>query len=919
MTAGGSATAREVRLALVLNGGVSLAIWMGGVVGEIDALRLATDAPDEDDDRKPAFWRGLLRFLGLRVVVDVVAGTSAGGINGALLATAIARKSPLPPLRDTWITLARYEKELLIKGRGEKTLSVLDGGFFLRKVRETISGIGTAEGTSTAGASLSDVTLFMTGTALVGDNTEYVDEDGQKFTATDHRIRFSFRRNDERDDFQDKNGEQQASRRLARAARASASFPAAFEPIYVNNTGVAAVPPESPLDESPEGPDMSEITGLKASRWVVDGGVLDNEPFLPVLTEIAGRPVQGPLDRVIAYIVPALGEVVGDPLSDAVTPPPGVLRSVPAAFTLPRGMSALDDLDRLEQLAETANTDRQTRRRLLSNALTGALSAPDTALFQLYRERRRDATAWEIRKLVRDNAGFAGVYLRVLPEAGDKAGCDLPWLPTALDQPVDAEGRWAWGVAVANRFLRNLLGLVRDQLEAPELPAERQRVLEDVVQSLSSEIDKLGRFQSSLDEQLALALAVEEVYSLTDDEVNRLAVNRFEEGVAEGERATETTLWEIVLRAARAVIDQQVLPAGWVSLEAEAGAQQLLERFLWAEVYERVAASPEYKPMPRFRFYRFGLNPRTWFLDSTLVFTRKLMGTQVHHFGAFFKDEWRAYDWTWGRLDGASHLINMLVTRESLERALGRGADASECFGELTAQSPAMSDALGHFRDACAAGDDESAERHVRAVREVLVRAQHASILREELPAIAQHWEGEKPEALGRVAGSQPAVADEGLREAWTAVCHRLGETSALGLAEHGAGREILGWSVASFLRALSLDGAIPQKLGPVLRGVALGIRGITSSSWVGTASRIAVILLTVACLLLAVWPPVGGIEGTILRVVFAWIGGILSPVAIWVLPGRLKAGGRWGLQNVSRLGGVVPFVRRRLGPRIGS
>ena len=35
---------QEVRLALVLNGGVSLAIWMGGVVGELDRARRARGA-----------------------------------------------------------------------------------------------------------------------------------------------------------------------------------------------------------------------------------------------------------------------------------------------------------------------------------------------------------------------------------------------------------------------------------------------------------------------------------------------------------------------------------------------------------------------------------------------------------------------------------------------------------------------------------------------------------------------------------------------------------------------------------------------------------------------------------------------------------------------------------------------------------
>jgi predicted acylesterase/phospholipase RssA len=908
MAPAASSEPREVRLALVLNGGVSLAIWMGGVVGEIDALRLASDSSEDAEDERE-FWGGLLRCLGLRVVVDVVAGTSAGGINGALLATAIARETKLPELRDTWIRLARYEKDLLIKGRGANTLSVLDGGFFLREMRKVITEEIRATGVASKTGS-PDVTLFMTGTALVGDNTEYIDADGQKFTATDHRIRFTFRRNDERNDFHDGNGEQQASRRLARAARATASFPAAFEPIYVNNTGFAAVPPESPLDESPEGPDMSAITGLKASRWVIDGGVLDNEPFLPVLTEIAKRPVQGRLDRVIAYIVPALGEVVADPLSDVATPAPGVLRSVPAAFALPRGMSTLDDLDRLEQLAETANTGRETRKRLLASALTGELGAPDPTLFQLYREQRRDATAWEIRKLVRDNAGFAGVYLRPLPEAGEEGTCDLPWLPRDLGKAVDAQERWAWGVAVASRFLRSLLGLVRDQLEAPELDAERRGVLEEVVQALWGEIEKLEKIQSSLDEQLALALAVEEVYSLSDDEVNRLAIVRFEEGVAEGERAAGAQLWDIVQNAAATVVDRQGLPEEWRrSLDGGAGARKLLDCFFWAEVYERAAASPEYKPIPRFRFYRFGLNPRTWFLDSTLVFTRKLMGTQVHHFGAFFKDEWRAYDWTWGRLDGASHLINMLVTRTSLQRAL---ADDGECLVELTAQADEMRGAIRRFRDA---KDDEAAEPHVQEIRELLARARHASILNDELGHISEWWDGEKPATLVGIAGSLPTASEDDLREAWTAVCHRLGETSALGLTGYGEGRQILGLSVASFLRAVSQDELVPKKLGRILRWIALAIRGVTSRSWLGTVLRTAVVLLTVVCLILAVWMPFAdGLWGTILRVLFGWLGGILTYVAVWLLPWRFKASGRWGLRNVSRLGSLVPFVRRKLG-----
>ena len=59
----------ELRLALVLNGGVSLAIWMSGVVAEIDALRRCDDAASPvrrrgDADSSLAIYRRLAEALG---------------------------------------------------------------------------------------------------------------------------------------------------------------------------------------------------------------------------------------------------------------------------------------------------------------------------------------------------------------------------------------------------------------------------------------------------------------------------------------------------------------------------------------------------------------------------------------------------------------------------------------------------------------------------------------------------------------------------------------------------------------------------------------------------------------------------------------------------------------------------------------
>ena len=71
-TPAASAAPRELRLALAMRGGVSLAVWIGGTCCEIDRLRTA--------GRAQGFWERLLTASGYdAVAVDVLAGASAGG------------------------------------------------------------------------------------------------------------------------------------------------------------------------------------------------------------------------------------------------------------------------------------------------------------------------------------------------------------------------------------------------------------------------------------------------------------------------------------------------------------------------------------------------------------------------------------------------------------------------------------------------------------------------------------------------------------------------------------------------------------------------------------------------------------------------------------------------------------------------
>ncbi|WP_174280699.1 patatin-like protein, partial [Sphingomonas bacterium] len=109
---------RELRLALVCYGGISLAVYMHGVTKEVWRLARASRAHHDgaaESAGVDAVYRDLLRELEadgaarLRVLPDIVAGASAGGINGIFLAQAISTGQSLEPLTDLWLAHADVE------------------------------------------------------------------------------------------------------------------------------------------------------------------------------------------------------------------------------------------------------------------------------------------------------------------------------------------------------------------------------------------------------------------------------------------------------------------------------------------------------------------------------------------------------------------------------------------------------------------------------------------------------------------------------------------------------------------------------------------------------------------------------------------------------------------------------------------
>lgn len=650
----------ELRLALVMNGGVSLAVWMGGVVHEIALLVRASRAearPPDGHPDQPVWdtWRRLCDRAGVTVTVDVVAGTSAGGLNGVLLATALARGARLDGLRDVWLRMAALKEAFLLRRDGtDATDSVLDGDYFAAQVRKVITGIRRAEDEDPAP---SDVTLFVTATALGERHRRFTDAAGEPVVVPDHRQLYRFRRqpgqdyrpgSDEPfrsgpvDDFTD-DGDRSATRRLSRAARASASFPGAFAPVRSRDPEGVVVP-GGPVDLGP----VCVLGGTDVH--LMDGGVLDNAPFGPVLDEIARRPVDGSWKRVVAYVVPS-GET--KPVPDGAARPrrPDWVDTVLAGIGLKSEADVRDDLDRLTELQADADGSVRTVDRLVESLLHGPGSEVvprfDAAVV-LLPEYRRSQVAGSLRDVAALRAAAGRPSADLTPGDGDVAAA-CGWIPEDLDW---SETSWSWGTAAAERTLRLLLRAVdrgggagrEDAMRAISVAMARVRAVREAVED--------GIRPSSAEDPAAVVRAV----------------NR-----AVADARVPDVCGHLVAEGARAYAD------------AAAGGEvrEVVRRCLVVEVLTHALSSRRFERHTGFDFLRVGpdvgspavgdlvpeggrepMAPGPW----------KLWGTQLGHFGAFGREEWRRQDWVWGRLDAASHLV----------RAVGLAGTAQyDMLGEL--------------------------------------------------------------------------------------------------------------------------------------------------------------------------------------------------------------------------------------------
>jgi patatin-related protein len=677
----------EHRLALIMNGGVSLAVWMGGVACEIENARRASNGiPPADDATDPEralcdAWARVTKRARVRLTVDVIAGTSAGGLNGVLQAAAIARGASLSHLRKLWLEAGQMSAGALIQPRPQGALSLLSGQFFLDQITGALKTMApTAHG--------QDISLIVTSTAL-GDSSRRVEDSiGQHFFEADHRRRFHFDKRGPRPRYEPGGGQYELlppegkgvdhlaeNDPLAQAARASASFPVAFDPV------------EETLELRarrvwPNWPDSGSYD------WLADGGILDNSPLEPVLDAIQARSVSAQWKRTLCFVVPSgdqgtLGQDITPPAAGQSAPPPW-LSVATAAFSFPREANFRDDIEHLHRTIRNGRSSFDVSRFLLLTKDIPPATAPAapnaplsdardicTAAITLYQESAAAAAIYQVWDIIANSSadGYIEPSREVPDLLLDRAQLNPaahPWLPDAFPAAGDGlPGEWDWSVDAADRVVRTML---RSIAELPGRNLLRQK--------LSSCLHQIAAIKHAVNHHLKSAgggdasLPAETVIGLLDSTYSALRVG--------------SALAGIVRTAAESYAD--------LHLANRAAAPDVLAATLAVEVSNGAGSLPSEGPRPIFEFVRVGLDQPPPLLQTTYDAAMSpppegtkspskdniLYGARLNHFAAFGDPEWRKWDWLWGRMNALTHLGSVLgLTGDEVDE-LARAVLATE-------------------------------------------------------------------------------------------------------------------------------------------------------------------------------------------------------------------------------------------------
>ena len=465
---------KELRIALVCFGGISLAVYMHGVTKELWYATRASRALHTDDPARVAPSAGVEKVyldlletiqrecgLRLRILPDIISGTSAGGINGVLLAQALISGQSLEPLTTLWLekadvdvlldpdakpwsrfakfwaqpivwfVLARPGNAVMrmvaprIRAEVRRKVSSLirarwfappfSGIGFSRLLAEALEAMEESTAEQAGAAPLlpagHPLDLLVTATDFNGHLEELRLNSPPLVEESEHRLAIAFSRVAGIGPAGIGVGSDLAPRaELVFAARSTASFPGAFPPLMVAEI-------DRLVQERRMGwPGRDRfLQRIMPSRWkrgevgevaLVDGAVLVNRPFAQAMGVLRNRPAEREVDRRFVYIDPSPDHVRYEERSGRTV---GFFSAIFGSLSsIPREQPIRDNLETREQQSR-----ERARLRSIVDALQPEIEETVERLFgyTLFFDQpnRKRLTNWrnKAQQAAAEQAGYA--------------------------------------------------------------------------------------------------------------------------------------------------------------------------------------------------------------------------------------------------------------------------------------------------------------------------------------------------------------------------------------------------------------------------------------------------------------------------------------------------------------------------------
>lgn len=675
-------------------GGVSLAVYINGVATEFYQAVQGIGV------------YGLIKCLRQsEIVVDIISGASAGGVNGILLGCALAGdQRDLEQTTTLWRERGGIGDLLHRPGTG-RPLSLFDGeGYYLPELEKCFEemhdpSLRKADAPRELRSTTDAIDLFVTGTDYYGKTWRWQDALHSSIEVKDHRSVFQlkYRRGRGRDDFENATA-------LAKLARITSSFPAALAPVRV--TPALAEPNKKPATRSREQDrkkrrarnraeqetrltEWGQLAG-SAPRHFIDGGVLDNKPFSDTVGQIYYRMAHRPVDRKLFFVEPDPDAVAPDETPAVEQDPPDILGVITRSLiTLPRYESIAADLRQIEE-----SNRRLRQRQLVLQAhdrarANGSDSLPSAVQEAIYQSCRWQWLSEVIEDAVIHAAGPGAaaanlVGLGLSPELDVELslrrlfhvsyrlydalyvndGCLELTAATDDGKHADLEAAKA-ALAELNDHI-SLLKLIRWGVEHAF-----ERRAEKVGEGVRTEVaDLLGYLLEADAIRPALEVDRAGYQNCAPGEfraVRALLGDRSEE-IAEGEHVGRSNLQSVLVVIGQ--LGEGVLPIDGGGCGALAQARRDYDAFKILDVHlyptELAAGIREKDEIETIRISA---------CDAQLGFSdrpsdEKVSGDSLSHFGGFFKRTWRSNDIMWGRLDARCQLIRALLDPARLRVAV---------------------------------------------------------------------------------------------------------------------------------------------------------------------------------------------------------------------------------------------------------